>query len=164
MKKITAWIACLGFFAFLSCDKPAVTDDFVLTKSTTGGSNGGFGISPDPDATRDTVTTPIYYNEFLAKALLWGLSQNEISYVIGKNIPVSTLYSYNDLHSPSQFIPVADDVSEHPIWKQVNIEFNPGYTPYQFTSSDQINSALHAAPPEIRLVDTDFYFRYTITK
>ncbi len=164
MKKVTAWIAFFSLFFFVSCDKSSFTEDFQLTKSTTGGgNNGGFGINPDPDATRgDTVTTSVYIQEKLVRAFLLGLTQNEISYVVGKHVPVSTIYSYSNLHMPAQFLPLTDDIATNPIWREIDIVFNPGFTAHQFTSVDELNAALHATNPEISLVNTDFYYRYTI--
>ena len=161
MRKVTAWIAMFGLLVFMSCDKSSYTEDFQLTKTTTGGNNGGFGITPDPDAIRDSVRTNLYYEERLLSMFLAGLSPNEVSYVIGKNVPTSIVYSYSDLHQPAAFVPVSNDVFINPIWREMQITFNPGFTPYQFTSSAQIDSSLHAA--EITVTQTDNFYRYIIT-
>jgi len=163
MRKVTAWIAMFGLLVFMSCDKSSYTEEFQLTKTTTDGNNGGFGITPDPGATRDSVRTTLYFEDRLLNAFLIGLSPNEISYVIGKHVPTSTLYSYGDLHQPATFIPVTDDINFNPIWREMQIDFNPGFTPYQFTSSAQIDSSLHAASPEITVTMTDNFYRYIIT-
>jgi hypothetical protein len=162
MRKVTAWIAMFGLLVFMSsCDKSSYTEDFQLTKTTTTGNNGGFGISPDPGATRDSVRTTLYFEERLLSTFLMGLSPNEISYVIGKHVPTSTIYTYSDLHQPAAFVPVTDDINFNPIWREWQIDFNPGFTPYQFTSSAQIDSSLHAA--EITVTQTDNFYRYIIT-
>jgi hypothetical protein len=162
MRTVASLIALFGLFFLVSCDKSAFTEDFQLTKTTTNGSNGGFGTTPDPNATRDTVTASLYWETHVLRVFLQGLSQDEISYVVGKHVPVSNLYIYSDLHMPTQFLPVAADIDINPIWKEVLIEFNPGFTPYQFLSAAEVDAALHAASPEIRLTDTGNYFRYTV--
>ena len=163
MRKVTAWIAIFGLFVFMSCDSSSYTEDFQLTKTTTTGNNGGFGITPDSSAVRDTARATLYYEERLLTAFLYGLSENEISYIIGKNVPTSTLYVYGDVHQPGAFVPVADDIFFNPIWREMMIEFTPGFTPIQFTSSAQVDSALHAATPEITVTQTDKFYRYIIT-
>jgi len=163
MRKVTALLAFFSFFCLMSCDKSSVTDDFVLTKTTTTGNTGIFGPNPDPGATRDTVTTPLYFEDRLIKSLLMGLSQNEISYVVGKHVPTSMLYIYSDVHMPTQFVPVTNDINTYPIWKEMLIEFNPGFDPHQFLSAAEIDAALHAASPEIRVSDTGLFYRYIIT-
>ena len=164
MRKVTAWIAMFGLLVFMSCDKSSYTEEFQLTKTTTSGNNGGFGITPDPGATRDSVRTSVYWDDHLLDAFLIGLSPNESSYVVGKHVPTSTIYVYGELHTPGQFLPIVDDVDINPIWKVMTIDFNPGFTPVQFTSAAQIDSVLHAATPEIRLTDAMQFYRYSVSK
>lgn len=161
MRKVVAMFAFFGLFFLVSCDKDTFTEDFQLTKTTTGGTNGGFGISPDPGATRDTVSTAAYFDERLIRVFLRGLSENEASYVVGKNIPVGYIYVYSDLHMPAQFVPVVADVDVNPIWRVQTISFNPGFDPHQFLSYAELDAALHAG--EITLTEEDSFYRYTIT-
>ena len=162
MRKVVALIAFFGMFFLVSCDKNSFTEDFQITKSTTGGTNGGFGITPDPGATRDTVTTRVYINEFLVTAFLRGLSANVINYVVAKNVPVSYIYIYSDLHLPAQYIPVIAEIDVNPIMREQLITFNPGFDPHQFLSFAELDAALHAG--EITLTPTDRYYRYEIRK
>lgn len=162
MRNVVALIAFFGLFFLVSCDKSSYTEDFQLTKSTTGGTNGGFGTKPDPNATRDTLTASVYWDEHLLRVFLQGLSPDETSYVIVKQIPVSLLYTYSDLHMPAQFVPVAADIDINPIWQEVTIVFNPGFDPHQFLSYAELEAALHAANPEISIVNTDKYYRYQV--
>jgi hypothetical protein len=104
----------------------------------------------------------LYFEERLLSTFLMGLSPNEISYVIGKHVPTSTVYTYSDLHQPAAFVPVTDDINFNPIWREMADRLLiPGFTPYQFTSSAQIDSSLHAA--EITVTQTDNFYRYIIT-
>ena len=160
MRKVVALIAFFGLFFLVSCDKTSFTEDFQITKSTTGGTNGGFGISPDPGATRDTVTTAAYWDEHLLRVFLRGLSQNEVSYVIGKNIAVSYIYAYSDLHMPAQFVPVVADIDINPIWREEIITFNPGFDPHQFLSFAELDAAIHAG--EVTLTETNNFYRYQV--
>lgn len=161
MRKVVALIAFFGLFFLVSCDKTSFTEDFQLTKSTTGGNNGGFGISPDPGATRDTVSTAAYFDERLIRVLLSSLSQNEISYVIGKHVAVGYIYTYSDPHMPAQFVPVVADVDINPIWREETITFNPGFDPHQFLSYAELDAAIHAG--EVTLVESENFYRYQVT-
>ena len=40
----------------------------------------------------------------------------------------------------------------NPLWHQILIVFNPGFTPHQFVSEDEIEAAAAGANPEITLV------------
>src|SRR6476660_9299028 len=70
MRKVTALLAFFGLFAFMSCDKSSYTEDFQMTKTTTSGNNGGFGITPGPGTTRDSVRTSVYWETHLLDAFM----------------------------------------------------------------------------------------------
>jgi len=161
MRKVAFLFAFAGLFLLASCDKTSFTEDFQITKSATGGSNGGFGATLDPNnpTTRDTVTVTVYVEEHFIRVLLLSLSQDEISYIIARQIPTSYIYTYSDLHMPAQFVPVGRDIND-PIWREANITFNPGFDPHQFLSFAEIEAAIHAG--EITITDTDNFYRYNI--
>ena len=50
----------------------------------------------------------------------------------------------------------------NPLWQQVLIKFNAGFTPHQFTSDDQVNAAASGPNPEITLVVTDEVYRCSV--
>ena len=85
--------------------------------------------------------------------------------LIGKNPSINTIYASNDLDEEQDFIPVIDAIQGeefNPLWRQILIVFNPGFTPRQFTSEDQIDAAAAGSNPEIRLVETDEVYRCSV--
>jgi hypothetical protein len=85
--------------------------------------------------------------------------------VLDQNANVNTIYATNDLDDEQDFLSVINAVqgdSFNPLWHQVLIKFNPGVTPHQFTSEDQVLAAAGGADPEITLVPTDEVYRCSI--
>ena len=83
--------------------------------------------------------------------------------VLDKNANVNTIYASNDLDDEQDFFSVINAIqgdSFNPLWHQVLIEFNPGVTPHQFTSEDEVLAA--AAAGEITLMPTDEVYRCSI--
>ena len=61
------------------------------------------------------------------------------------------------------FISVLDAIQRdgfNPIWEEVQITFNPGFEPVQFTSDDQILEAQQQG--EITLTDTEEFYRCSV--
>jgi hypothetical protein len=78
---------------------------------------------------------------------------------------VNTIYASNDLDQEQQFMPVIDAIQGdgfNPLWQQVLIVFNPGFTPHQFTSDEQVLAAAAGAHPEITLDVTDEVYRCSV--
>ena len=50
----------------------------------------------------------------------------------------------------------------NPLWLQVLIVFNPGFTPHQFHSDTEVEAAAAGANPEITLVVTDEVYRCAV--
>jgi hypothetical protein len=85
--------------------------------------------------------------------------------LIGNNQSINTIYASNDLDEEQDFIPVIDAIQGdgfNPLWLQVLIVFNEGFTPHQFFSDDQILAAAAGANPEITLVVTDEVYRCSV--
>ena len=82
-----------------------------------------------------------------------------------RNPSTNTIYASNDLDDEQDFVPVIDAIQGedfNPLWKQVLIVFNPGTTPHQFVSEDQILAAAAGAHPQITLVRTDEVYRCSV--
>ena len=65
-------------------------------------------------------------------------------------IELNTIYASNDLDDEQDFIPVIDAIQGdgfNPLWQQVLIVFNAGFTPHQFFSDEEIEAA---APDQSR--------------
>ena len=85
--------------------------------------------------------------------------------LIGHNPSINTIYASNDLDEEQDFIPVIDAIQGdgfNPLWQQVLIRFNAGFTPHQFVSEEEIEAAAAGANPEITLVVTDEVYRCAV--
>jgi hypothetical protein len=85
--------------------------------------------------------------------------------LIDNNPSINTIYASNDLDEEQDFIPVIDAIQGegfNPLWQQVLIVFNEGFTPHQFTSETQVLAAAAGANPEITLVETDEVYRCSV--
>ena len=50
----------------------------------------------------------------------------------------------------------------NPLWQQIRIVFNDGFTPHQFFSDEEIEAAAAGDNPEITLVATDEVYRCSV--
>jgi hypothetical protein len=85
--------------------------------------------------------------------------------LLANNPSVNTIYASNDLDEEQQFLPVIDAIQGdgfNPLWQQVLIVFNAGFTPHQFTSDEQVLAAAAGPNPEITLVVTDEVYRCAV--
>jgi hypothetical protein len=83
--------------------------------------------------------------------------------LIPKNSSINEIYATNDLDEEQDFIPVIDAIQGegfNPLWRQILIHFNPGVTPHQFVSEDEIDDAVVAG--EITLEETDEVYRCSV--
>ena len=81
------------------------------------------------------------------------------------NRSINTIYASNDLDEEQEFMPVIDAIQGegfNPLWQQVLIIFNEGFTPHQFVSEEEIEAAAAAPNPEITLVVTDEVYRCSV--
>ena len=84
---------------------------------------------------------------------------------IANNQSINTIYASNDLDEEQDFVPVLDAIQGdgfNPLWRQVLIVFNPGFTPHQFTSDTQVEAAASGPHPEINLVVTNEVYRCSV--
>jgi hypothetical protein len=82
-----------------------------------------------------------------------------------RNQSVNEIYTTKDLDEEQDFIPVLDAIQGdgfNPLWEQIIIVFNPGFTPHQFTGDEDIDAAAAGANPEIRLVDSHEVYRCSV--
>ena len=87
--------------------------------------------------------------------------------LLDNNRSVNTIYASNDLDDEQDFLSVIDAIQGegfNPLWHQVLIVFNQGFTPHQFTSEDDVLAAADGADPEITLVLTDEVYRCSIVR
>jgi hypothetical protein len=85
--------------------------------------------------------------------------------LIENNASINIIYASNDLDEEQDFIPVLDAIQGdgfNPLWLQVLIVFNEGFTPHQFVSDTEIDEAAEGDNPEITLVVTDEVYRCAV--
>ncbi len=85
--------------------------------------------------------------------------------LLATNPSINTIYASNDLDEEQDFIPVIDAIQGdgfNPLWQQVLIVFNRGFTPHQFVSDEQVLAAAAGPDPEITLDVTDEVYRCSV--
>jgi hypothetical protein len=85
--------------------------------------------------------------------------------LIDNNGSINIIFASNDLDEEQDFVPVLDAIQGdgfNPLWLQVLIVFNPGFTPHQFTSDVEIEEAASGPHPEIRFDVTDEVYRCAV--
>jgi hypothetical protein len=85
--------------------------------------------------------------------------------LIEHNQSINEIFASNDLDEEQDFIPVIDAIQGegfNPLWRQILIVFNAGFTPHQFTSEEEIEAAAAGPNPEITLVETDEVYRCSV--
>jgi hypothetical protein len=85
--------------------------------------------------------------------------------LIAHNTSINVIYASNDLDEEQDFMPVLDAIQGdgfNPLWLQVLIVFNPGFTPHQFFSDTEVEAAASGDNPEITLVVTDEVYRCAV--
>ena len=108
---------------------------------------------------------PAYYEGQLFTVNMKQQPDNAATSLIGKNASINEIYASNDLDEEQDFMPVLDAIQGegfNPLWHQILIVFNPGFTPHQFTSADEVEDAAAGANPEITLIETDEVYRCSV--
>jgi hypothetical protein len=81
-----------------------------------------------------------------------------------KNPSFNTIYQCDACATSGlEFVSVLDAIQGdgfNPIWEEVQITFNPGFTPVQLTSDTDVLAA--AASGEITLTDTEEFYRCSV--
>jgi hypothetical protein len=93
------------------------------------------------------------------------LPEDASAATIASNQSLNQIYATNDLDDPQDLVPVISAIQGdgfNPLWQQILIVFNPGVTPHQFTSDDEVLTAASGAHPEITLVTTDEVYRCSV--
>jgi len=122
------------------------------TPASAGSMNGSAGIMP---AFYDGILFNINFKEQPANATQSLLAHNK---------SINTIYmSDNGLPGGAMFISVLDAIQGdgfNPLWVEVQIIFNPGFTPHQLTSDTDIEAAVMRG--EIMLVNTGELYRCSV--
>jgi hypothetical protein len=108
---------------------------------------------------------PAFFDGELFTVNMKELSENASESIIENNPSVNEIYASNDLDEEQDFIPVIDAIQGegfNPLWRQILIVFNEGFTPHQFVSEEEIEAAAAGDNPEITLVETDEVYRCSV--
>ena len=93
------------------------------------------------------------------------LPEDASAATIASNQSLNNIYATNDLDEEQDFFPVIDAIQRdgfNPLWRQSLIVFNPGSTPHQFLSDEEVLDAASGVSPEIHLVVTDEVYRCSV--
>jgi len=152
-------ILVMAVLAISSCSKTSLSEPqsqpvTLTTKAATSSSENG----------RESAR-PVYYDGKLVTVNMVELSDDASEKIIASNSSTNTIYAYNDLDEPQDFNSVVDAIPTdgfNPLWLQMLIVFNAGFTPHQFVSDDQVLAAASGPNPEITLVNTGEIYRCAV--
>jgi hypothetical protein len=108
---------------------------------------------------------PAYYEGELFTVNMKQLPDNAGASIIAKNQSLNEIYASNDLDEEQDFTPVINAIQGegfNPLWHQNLIVFNPGFTPHQFVSEDEVKAAAGGPNPEITIVVTNEVYRCSV--
>jgi hypothetical protein len=131
----------------------------ALFVALTGGAAFAAGGSPNGAASQ----RPVFYEGKQVTVNMFEVPSSET--LLDHNKSTNTIYASNDLDDEQDFLSVIDAIQGegmNPLWHQVLIVFNDGFTPHQFESEDEVLAAAAGADPEITLVPTDEVYRCSI--
>ena len=155
----TQLVLAMAALAISSCSKTSLREPqsppiSSTTKVTSSSSENGRGSA-----------RPVYYDGELVTVNMKELSDDAAEQIIANNTSVNIIYAYADLDEPQPFNSVIDAIPTdgfNPLWLQMLIVFNAGFTPHQFTSDDEVLAAASGATPEITLVNTGEIYRCSV--
>jgi hypothetical protein len=108
---------------------------------------------------------PAYYDGQLFTVNMKEQPDDASAALIAKNQSINQIYASNDLDEEQDFVPVIDAIQGdgfNPLWRQNLIVFNPGFTPHQFLSDEEVLAAAAGPNPEITIVVTDEVYRCSV--
>jgi len=109
--------------------------------------------------------TPAFYDDQLFTVNMKEQPDTASDAVVDQNPNANIIYASNDLDEEQDFVPVINAIQGdgfNPLWRQLLIVFNRGFTPHQFTSEEDVLAAASGANPEITLVDTGELYRCSV--
>jgi len=110
---------------------------------------------------------PAYCDSTLFPINLMRLPDSAAIAILAHNQSVNNIYTFeaDTLPGGKVFIEVLDAIQGdgfNPLWQEVEITFNQGFTPRQFYSDNQILAAAGGAHPEITLTKTNELYRCSV--
>lgn len=109
---------------------------------------------------------PAYYDSTLFNINFMELPANAETALLAHNKSINNIYEMDpDQPAAQPFIPVLDAIQGdgfNPLWVEVEIRFNEGFTPHQFYSDNQVLAAAAGTNPEITLTTTTEVYRCSV--
>ena len=121
---------------------------------------GGAALAGQGSPNGSASQRPVFYD---GRQVTVNMFEVPASALLDSNRSINTIYATNDLDEEQDFLSVIDAIQGdgfNPLWHQVLVAFNPGFTPHQFFSDDEVLAA--AAAGEITLDSTDEVYRCSI--
>ena len=121
---------------------------------------GGAALAAQGSPNGSASQRPVFYD---GQQVTVNMFEVPASALLDSNRSINTIYATNDLDEEQDFLSVIDAIQGdgfNPLWHQVLFVFNPGFTPHQFFSDDEVLAA--AAAGEITLDSTDEVYRCSI--
>ena len=126
---------------------------------------GGNGAL-DPSLNGRASEMPAYYDSTLFNINFMELPSNAATALLAHNKSINHIYEMDpDQPAEQPFVPVLDAIQGdgfNPLWVEVEIQFNEGFTPHQFYSDNQVLAAAAGANPEITLTTTTEVYRCSV--
>ena len=149
MKKVITISSTIILVFATSCSKTGMqTQTGSMNNSTVSSSQGSstMGIGS---------AIPAYYDAKLFNIIFVEFSSAAEANLIAHNQSLNFIYqSDNGLPNNQPFISVIDAIpgdGMNPVWREVQIVFNPGFTPHQLFSDNEVLAAASGIHPEITL-------------
>ena len=155
MKTLTLML--IAALLITSCNKTSLKPS---QSSLSGSTVSNAGSANGRASARD-----VYYDEKLVTVNMVELSDDAAEQLIESNTSINNIYASNELDEPQDFNSVIDAIPTdgfNPLWLQFLIVFNPGFTPHQFFSDDEVEAAAEGLNPEITLVNTGEIYRCSV--
>jgi hypothetical protein len=148
----------IAVLAFSSCNKTSLIEQQAQAVSGTNVANAS------SENGRESAR-PVYYDSELFTVNMKEISEDAAAKIIKNNSSANIIYAYNDLDDPQDFNSVIDAIPAdgfNPLWLQMLIVFNPGFTAHQFFSDEEVLDAASGANPEITLVNSGEIYRCSV--
>lgn len=122
-------------------------------------------LAPQGNTNGAAGEMPAFYDDQQITVNVKELADKATDSLVAHNKSINTIFVTNDLDLHQDFMPVIDAIQGdgfNPLWQQVLIVFNEGFTPHQFTSDEQVQAAAAGPNPEITLVNTGEVYRCSV--
>ena len=149
-----------------SGSNPVAADPQNALVAGKGGPLQNSGMHADTSMNGRAGTMPAYYDGKLFTINFKEMPMHAEASLLAHNKNVNTIYmSDSTVIAGKPFVAVLDAIQGdgfNPLWNEVQITFNAGFTPHQFYSDTHIDSAATSNPPEITLTKTDEVYRCAV--